>query len=109
GGGANLNVALPPGAGDDVWLAGLARICTEVATFGPDAVVLSLGVDAAADDPESPLQVTVDGYRRAGEFVGELGVPVVAVHEGGYHLPTLGELTVAALSGLIDSRSGSML
>src|SRR5262245_13710651 len=107
--GANLNVALPPGAGDEVWLAGLARICAEVAAFGPEAVVLSLGVDAAVDDPESPLQVTVDGYRRAGAFVGELGVPVVAVHEGGYHLPTVGELTVAALAGLIDSQSRSLL
>jgi acetoin utilization deacetylase AcuC-like enzyme len=31
-------------------------------------------------------------------------VPVVAVHEGGYHLPTLGSLTVAALAGLSGAR-----
>ncbi len=107
--GANLNVALPPGAGDEVWLAGLARICADVAVFGSEAVVLSLGVDAATDDPESPLRVTVDGYRRAGELVGDLGVPVVAVHEGGYNLHMIGELTLATLAGLIDSRSRSLL
>ena len=64
------------------------------------AVVLSLGVDAAADDPESPLRVTADGYRSAAKQIAALGVPVVAVQEGGYHLPTLGRLVAAALEGL---------
>jgi acetoin utilization deacetylase AcuC-like enzyme len=100
GAGANRNVPLAPGTGDAGWLAGLEAICADVVAFGAEAVVLSLGVDAAADDPESPLQVTLDGYARAGALVRDLRVPVVAVHEGGYHLPTLGELTVAALRGL---------
>ena len=91
---------LAPGSDDDSWLAGLESVCAEVAAFDPGAVVVSLGVDAAVDDPESPLRVTHDGYRRSGSVIRELGVPVVAVHEGGYHLPTLGSLTVAALSGL---------
>ena len=69
-------------------------------------MVLSLGVDAAADDPESPLRVTVDGYRRSGALVRDVGVPVVAVHEGGYHLPTLGALTVAVLAGVTVVTSG---
>jgi len=98
--GANLNVPLAPGTGDDGWLAGLALVCEAVAAFGADAVVLSLGVDAAADDPESPLGVTHAGYEASGALVRGLGVPVVAVHEGGYHLPTLGSLTVATLHGL---------
>jgi acetoin utilization deacetylase AcuC-like enzyme len=67
-------------------------------------VVLSLGVDAAADDPESPLRVNLGGYGRTGALVRELGAPVVAVHEGGYHLPTLGSLTVATLGGLTGVR-----
>jgi acetoin utilization deacetylase AcuC-like enzyme len=100
GRGTNVNVPLAPGTGDDGWLAGLAGVCGAAASFGPEAVVVSLGVDAAADDPESPLQVTLDGYRRSGALIRDLGVPVVAVHEGGYHLPTLGDLTVATLTGL---------
>jgi len=39
-----------------------------------------------------------------GALIRELGVPVVAVHEGGYHLATLGGLTVAALAGLTGAR-----
>jgi acetoin utilization deacetylase AcuC-like enzyme len=100
GAGATRNVPLAPGTGDEGWCAAVARVCEEAAGSGAQAVVLSLGVDAAADDPESPLRVTLDGYRRTGTLVGALGLPVVAVHEGGYHLPTLGALTVGTLRGL---------
>jgi acetoin utilization deacetylase AcuC-like enzyme len=99
--GANRNIPLAPGTGDDDWLTAVGALCEEA--HSADAVVVSLGVDAAADDPESPLQVTADGYRRAGERIGALG-PVVAIQEGGYDLPSLGGLVVAALSGLMAGR-----
>ena len=66
---------------------------------GCDALVVSLGVDAAAGDPESPLQVTVDGYHATGRLLGSLGLPSVIVQEGGYHLPSLGSLVAAYLAG----------
>jgi acetoin utilization deacetylase AcuC-like enzyme len=100
GEGTNRNIPLSPGTGDEGWLAGLTDLCAAAHAFGAQAVVVSLGVDAAADDPESPLKVTFDGYRRTGSIISELDVPVVAVHEGGYHLPTLGALTVETLAGL---------
>jgi len=99
GEGANRNLPLAPGTGDDGWLAAVAQLCGEVRRRGADALVVSLGVDAAAADPESPLRVSSDGYRRAGERIGGLG-PAVLVQEGGYDLPTLGTLTVAALAGV---------
>jgi acetoin utilization deacetylase AcuC-like enzyme len=105
GAGTTFNVPVAPGSGDGVWLAGLAEICAAAASFAPDAVVVSLGVDAAADDPESPLRVSLSGYARSGALIRDLGVPVVAVHEGGYHLSTLGALTVATLEGLTGSAS----
>jgi acetoin utilization deacetylase AcuC-like enzyme len=99
GGGANRNVPLPPGTGDDDWLAAVDQLCADVRGHGAEAIVLSLGVDAAAADPESPLQVTADGYRVAGELIGALG-PVAVVQEGGYDLASLGEYVLAALTGL---------
>ena len=105
GAGANLNVPLAPGAGDVEWLAAVSRLADAVADA--DALVISLGVDAAIDDPESPLQVTADGYRRAGELLGALELPTVALQEGGYHLPTLGPLVRATLDGLDYSGSGA--
>ncbi len=98
--GTNRNLPLAPETPDDPWLTGLESIVADVAGFGASAVVVSLGVDAAAADPESPLRITHDGYRAAGSLIRQLGVPVVAVQEGGYHLPTLGSLVLATLHGL---------
>jgi len=100
GEGANRNLPLPPGTGDADWLEAVEVLRAEVRDRGADALVISLGVDAAAADPESPLEVTDDGYRRAGELIGGLG-PAVVVQEGGYDLPSLGGLVVAALAGLL--------
>lgn len=100
GAGHNRNVPVAPGSGDEGWLDAVTEVCVAAAAHRPEAVVLSLGVDAAADDPESPLRVTRDGYAATGALIRDLGVPVVAVHEGGYHLPTLGDLTVAVLAAL---------
>ncbi len=88
--GTNLNLTLAPGSGDEVWLSAVERAADAAGDFDATALVIALGVDAAIDDPESPLQVTVDGYRRAGDALGALGLPTVVVQEGGYHLPTLG-------------------
>jgi len=100
GEGANRNVPLAEGEGDGPWVAAVEALVEEVRSFQADAVVVSLGVDAAADDPESPLKVTSAGYRAGGAAIGSLGVPTVAVQEGGYHLPTLGSLVVSTLEGL---------
>lgn len=99
GKGATLNVPLAPGTGDDGWLAALSRIRRAVEEFEPEALVVSLGVDAAGDDPESPLQVTQEGFHQAGRLLSALA-PTVVVQEGGYHLATLGGLVVAVLSGM---------
>jgi len=99
GEGTTLNLPLAPGSGDDAFLTGVRRLARAVSDHGATALVVSLGVDAAADDPESPLQVTRSGYGTAGEvLLGELGLPSVAVQEGGYHLPTLGSLVAAFLA-----------
>jgi acetoin utilization deacetylase AcuC-like enzyme len=98
GEGANLNLPLPPGTGDGRWLAALDTLCRQARATHPEAVVVSLGVDAAAADPESPLQVTDAGYREAGRRVASLA-PTVLVQEGGYDLPSLGPLVLATLTG----------
>ncbi|MGH3498452.1 MAG: histone deacetylase family protein [Nocardioidaceae bacterium] len=100
GTGATLNVPLPPGTGDSPWCAAVATLADAVRSFGADALVVSLGVDAAADDPESPLQVGIGGYADAGRILADLGLPTVAVQEGGYHLDSLGRLVAAHLATL---------
>jgi acetoin utilization deacetylase AcuC-like enzyme len=97
GEGATINVPLPPGTGDAEWLDAFGRLVEAVR--GVDALVVSLGVDAAAADPESPLLVTASGFRAAGELLARLRVPAVFVQEGGYDLATLGPLVLEVLGG----------
>jgi len=77
-------------------------LCASAAAHHPDAVVVSLGVDAAATDPESPLRITPAAYREAGRLTAALA-PAVLVQEGGYDLPTLGPLVLATLTGAAES------
>ena len=102
---ANLNLPLPPGSGDDVWLRGVEAAAADVRGHRSDALVLALGVDAARADPESPLEVTAGGFREAGRVLGALGLPVVVVQEGGYDLAAIGGLVLAALEGLEEGRA----
>jgi acetoin utilization deacetylase AcuC-like enzyme len=97
--GATRNLPLAPGSDDEPWLGAVGDLVAWVVDAGCDALVVSLGVDAAADDPESPLMVTGDGYGSAGSLIGRTGLPSVIVQEGGYHLPTLGPLVAAYLGG----------
>jgi acetoin utilization deacetylase AcuC-like enzyme len=101
GDGTNLNIPLAPGAGDDQWLEAIRRAADWIAA---DALVVSLGVDAAAGDPESPLQVTEAAFHEAGRIIGGLGLPTVLVQEGGYDLEKLGSLTLEALRGVESAR-----
>ena len=94
----NLNQPLAPGTRDATWLAAVERAAEFAAPA--KALVVALGVDAAAGDPESPLEVTPAGYREAGRILGDLGLPTIVVQEGGYDLATIGPLVVETLTGL---------
>ena len=105
-GGTNRNLPLAPGTGDREWLAAVQEAARWATGPAPAALVVALGVDAAGGDPESPLEVTEDGYRAAGGVLGALGLPTVIVQEGGYALHTIGALVRAFLDGLEEAVHG---
>ena len=100
GAGANRNVTLDPGSGNDEWLAGVASLAEWAREGGARGLVVALGVDAAAGDPESPLAVTAGSYTAAGWQLGALGLPTVVVQEGGYDLGAIGGLVTETLKGI---------
>jgi acetoin utilization deacetylase AcuC-like enzyme len=100
--GSNRNLPLAPGSGDGPWLEAVAELAGWAR--GASALVIALGVDAAAGDPESPLEVSGAAFREAGRLLGTLALPTVVVQEGGYDLPVLGELVREALLGLEEGR-----
>jgi acetoin utilization deacetylase AcuC-like enzyme len=106
GGGANRNVCLAPGSGDEAWLAAVEELAGWAVAGGARALVVALGVDAAAGDPESPLRVTPAGFRAAGRVLGGLRLPTVAVQEGGYDLDAIGGLVAEVLTGIEEGARG---
>lgn len=90
---------MTPATTDDDWVHAVNDLVEEARRFSPTALVVSLGVDAAEVDPESPLRVTEGGFSRAGRALATLGVPTVFVQEGGYDLEQLGLLVLAVLRG----------
>jgi acetoin utilization deacetylase AcuC-like enzyme len=101
-GDSNLNLPLAPGSGDGAWLEAVAELVGSA--HGAAGLVVALGVDAAAGDPESPLRVSAAAFRDAGRLLGSLGVPTVVVQEGGYELSTIGDLVRETLLGLEEGR-----
>jgi len=104
--GSNRNVPLAPGTRDDGWLAAVEGLAAWAAGGDTRALVVALGVDAAAGDPESPLEVSAEGYRAAGRALGALRLPTVIVQEGGYDLTTIGPLVRSALEGIEEGARG---
>jgi len=102
GAGSNRNIPLAPGSTDEAWLNAIDELAAWASQAS--ALVVSLGVDAAAGDPESPLQASATGYRQAGRILGGLGVPTVVVQEGGYDLAAIGPLVRETLLGIEAAR-----
>lgn len=99
----NLNLPLPAGAGDDIWLDAVARLADTARAHGSEALVVPLGVDAHGGDPNAPLEVTEEAFLDAGRQLAALGLPTVVVQEGGYVLETVGPLVLAFLEGLAEA------
>jgi len=99
GEGRNINLPLAIGSGDQVWLDAVAHSVRAVRDFGADALVVSLGFDASEHEPLNALNVTADGFARAGALIAGLGLPSAIIQEGGYNIDLLGSLLQRFLTG----------
>lgn len=106
GEGANLNLPLAFGSGDDEFLAAVETLAERAMQFGAEALVISAGWDAHRDDPLSKLAVTSAAYPRVGEILGRLKLPTVVVQEGGYSLTAVSETAPAFVASFMDTSGG---
>ena len=97
--GANLNLCLERGTGDEGFMAALDKGMQAVADWGADTLVLALGLDAFEGDPFAGLAVTTAGFAQIGRAVAGMRLPVLIVQEGGYLCPELGDNLEAVLRG----------
>lgn len=96
--GFNKNLPLASGSGDEEFVTAVEQCAEFIEAKGCDALVVSLGVDAAVEDENSPLEVTGGGFGAAGATLAQVELPTVLVQEGGYHLPSLERDLIAILS-----------
>jgi acetoin utilization deacetylase AcuC-like enzyme len=103
GEGFTRNFPLPNGTGWDVYAPTLDAALRVIEDFGPDAVLVSLGLDTFAADPIAGFRLRETDYLRMGEAIARTGRSTLFVFEGGYNLSALGEITANVLEGFEES------
>lgn len=85
---SSLDIGLPDGTGDKVYLKLLEESLAEVLAGEPELVVYQAGVDCGEHDLLGGLKLTVEGLRRRDTLVRDAcrarGVPVAVTLGGGY-------------------------
>jgi len=100
----NLNVPMPPGADDEAFINANQTLIVAALAAEAEAIVISAGWDAHADDPLSKLAVTSDAFRRLGRLYGEIPLPTVIVQEGGYSLTAIESVAPRFVTEFLDER-----
>jgi acetoin utilization deacetylase AcuC-like enzyme len=101
------NRLLPPGAGDEEFVAAWTQeLLPALEAFAPQALLVSAGYDAHRDDPLANLLVTDAGFGAVAEAVGglarRLGISGAALTlEGGYDLEAMHRSVAATVTGFL--------
>lgn len=85
---SSLDIELPDGTGDAIFLETLAEALPRIAVHDPDVIFYLAGADPFENDKLGRLKLTIEGLRRRDEmvleFARERGVPIVTTLSGGY-------------------------
>lgn len=99
GEGYNANYPLEWGSDFTAWSAALDDALARIAAYGPDALVISLGVDTFKEDPISQFRLESPDYLTIGGRIAALDLPSLFVFEGGYAVEAVGVNAVNVLLG----------
>jgi acetoin utilization deacetylase AcuC-like enzyme len=105
GEGYTINLPVPAGADEALWLSLLEHIVLPVAvSFDPDLVLVSAGFDAHREDPLAGCRLEASSFAQMAcqvrDMASQAGAPLGAVLEGGYEPLALAESVVATLAAL---------
>ncbi|HEY5338694.1 MAG TPA: histone deacetylase family protein [Rhizomicrobium sp.] len=95
----NLNLALPAYTDWAAYAPALDHALSAVKNFGPDVLLVSLGLDTFEADPICQFKIRQPDYLRMGEAIARARLPTLFVFEGGYNIEKLGVNTVNVLEG----------
>jgi acetoin utilization deacetylase AcuC-like enzyme len=112
GEGFTVNLPVPPGAGDEVFVSLVDHVVVPVLSdYEPQLLLISAGYDAHRRDPLADCEVTERGYAAMTgalrDLARGLGAPLGAFLEGGYDLRALAASVVTTLEVLISERESA--
>ena len=105
GEGYTLNLPVPAGSEEDLWLSLLEHVVLPAAVaFEPDLVLVSAGFDAHREDPLAGVRLETSSFgemaRHVRDMAERVGAPLGAVLEGGYEPDVLAECVVETMGAL---------
>jgi acetoin utilization deacetylase AcuC-like enzyme len=105
GEGFTVNLPVPPGAGDAVYLSLVRHVAVPLLEeFEPQLVLVSAGYDAHREDPLAECEVSEEGFasmtRAVRRAADSIGTPLGCVLEGGYALQALARSVAATMAEL---------
>jgi acetoin utilization deacetylase AcuC-like enzyme len=100
GRGCTRNLPLPGGSDWAAYAPALETALEAIQRFAPATLVVSLGFDALASDPNGTFALQVEDFGALARRIAQLGLPLLAVQEGGYDVPRLGDCALAFFAGL---------
>ncbi|HEX5308491.1 MAG TPA: histone deacetylase [Solirubrobacteraceae bacterium] len=108
GEGYTINLPVPPGSEEELWLSLIEHVVVPAATaFEPDLVLVSAGFDAHREDPLAAARLETESFaemaRHVRALAEEADAPVGVVLEGGYAPSALAASAVAALAAFAGS------
>jgi len=86
GRGFTVNVPVPPGSADDIFMDGIEHFLPIAEQFAPDVVAVSAGFDAHRYDLLLDLKVSTNTFFRIGQLLRERFSRLFATLEGGYNV-----------------------
>ncbi len=95
----NLNLPLPAGADERLYLQALSTGLGKISSYQPASLIVSLGFDSYKRDPFSSFNLDISAYYQIGAQIAGLNLTTLLVQEGGYCLEDLGSLAVAFMQG----------
>jgi acetoin utilization deacetylase AcuC-like enzyme len=110
GSGFTLNLPVPAGTGDDVYVSLLRDVTLPLArAYAPELILISAGYDAHLEDPLADCAVTDAGFAAMTtlmrELAVELSVPLGCVLEGGYAVHALARSVAVTMQALLPGVS----
>ena len=110
GRGYSVNLPLPPGAGNRIFVDGFKKIVPPfINAFKPDILVTQLGVDSMENDPITHLNLTTNGFEEMILAFKEMRIPWVALGGGGYNMENVARAWTLAWAIMTDKEVDDIL